>query len=131
MVTRSKEETERFYRELVAEQERSGLSIRAFAAERGIPPGTLSSWGHELRRRDAARARGREEAMEAKFVRVSLVGSGAVTATGARGEPEPLARPASAPVVYEVVLGRDRVLRLPAEFEEARVAALVRAVASC
>ena len=127
MVKRSKAETEKFYRQLVAEQEESGLSIRAFAAMRGIPPGTLSCWRHELRQRDAARARRGDKATKPRFVRVNVVGAGAVAGAGA-----PLAKPAGArTAVYEVVLGRDRVLRLPAEFDEARVAALVRAVASC
>ena len=127
MVKRSKAETEKFYRQLVAEQEESGLSIRAFAATRGIPPGTLSCWRHELRQRDAARARRGDKATKPRFVRVNVVGAGAVAGAAA-----PLAKPAGArAVVYEVVLGRDRVLRLPAEFDEARVAALVRAVASC
>jgi len=129
MVKRSKAETEKFYRQVVAEQEESGLSIRAFAATRGIPPGTLSCWRHELRQRDAARARGGDKATKARFVRVSVVGAGAVSEAGT---PAPVAKPVKATnVVYEVVLGRDRVLRLPAEFDEARVAALVRAVASC
>jgi hypothetical protein len=39
---------------LLAEQKRSGLSIREFAEVRGIPAGTIASWGHRLRsaRRD-------------------------------------------------------------------------------
>lgn len=113
MVKRSKAETEESYRRLVAEQEGSGLSIRAFAAMRGIPPGTLSSWRHELKQRDAARAR--DDETRAPFVLVNV-------------KPEPSS---VRPVVYEVVLGRDRVLRVPAEFDEGRVAALVRAVAPC
>jgi transposase-like protein len=131
MVKRSKAETEKFYRRLVAEQEESGLSIRAFAATHGIPPGTLSSWRHELKERDAARARRGDKATKPRFVRVNVVGAGAGAGPGTP-EPAPLAKPAGArAAVYEVVLGRDRVLRLPADFDEARVAALVRAVASC
>ena len=131
MVKRSKAETEQFYRQLVAEYDASGLSIKAFAGMRGIPPGTLSSWRHELKQRDAARARTGERATKSPFVKVKVVGAGAV-AGAAAPEPEPRARRASArPAVYEVVLGRDRVVRVPAEFDEARVAALVRAVASC
>jgi transposase-like protein len=131
MVKRSKAETEQFYRQLVAEYDASGLSIKAFAATRGIPPGTLSSWRHELKQRDAALARAGAKATKSPFVQVKVVGAGAVTGAAAP-EPAPRAKPASArPAVYEVVLGRDRVLRVPAEFDEERVAALVRAVASC
>lgn len=129
MVKRSKAETEQFYRQLVAEQEDGGLSIRAFAATRGIPPGTLSSWRHELKKRDAAQARTGDKATKSPFVQVKLVGA---VGEAAAPEPAPPAKPASArPAVYEVVLGRDRILRVPAEFDEARVAALVRAVTSC
>jgi len=130
MAKRTKAETEKFYRQLVAEQEKSGLSIRAFGATRGIPAGTLSCWRHELRQRDAARARRRKRATKARFLRVSVVGTGtaadAAVPESATTATAPLAR-----VVYEVVLGQDRVLRVPAEFDEARVAALVRAVVSC
>ncbi len=120
MVKRTKVETEEFYRQLLAEQVRSGLSLRAFAAERGIPAGTLSCWRCQLKRRDAARgSRGRKTA-KPRFVPVRIVGV-------RTAEPAP----APSPSVYEVVLGRDRVLRLPADFDEARVAALVRVVTSC
>lgn len=131
MVKRSKAKTETFYRRLPTEQVESGLSIRAFAAKRGIPAGTLSSWQHELRRRDRARARAGERTAKSGFVQVDVVGAGSVV--GSRTpEPAAQAEPASTrPAVYEVVLGQGRVLRLPAEFDEARVAALVRAVASC
>lgn len=117
---RTKTETEQFYRRLVADQEGSGLSIRAFAAERGMAAGTLSFWRHVLKQRDAGRASGSGKAPESRFVPVSIVGAVA---------PEP--SPATSLGAYEVVLGRDRVLRLPADFDAARVAALVRAVASC
>ena len=136
MVKRSKAETEKFYRQLVAEQEESGLSIRAFAATRGIPPGTLSSWRHELKERDAACARGGDKATKPRFVRVNVVGAeaeaGAEAGPAPLAKPIPVAKPVSAgTTIYEVVLGQGRVLRLPAEFDEARVAALVRAVVSC
>lgn len=131
MEKRSKAETEEFYRELVADQEQSGLTLRAFAAARGMPAGTLSSWRHQLKKRDAAaRASRRQEATKSSFVPVSVVGAGAV-ANPAAAQPTPSMRAAVAPVVYEVSLGRGRVLRVPADFDEARVAALVRAVTAC
>jgi transposase-like protein len=120
MVKRSKAETEKFYRGLLAEQSRSGRSLRAFAATRGIPAGTLSSWRHQLKRRDADRASRKDKAAEARFVPVVV---------GARVPESP--RPTTNPAIYEVVLGHDRVLRLPADFDDTRVAALVRVVASC
>lgn len=131
MVKRSKAETEQFYRQLVAEHDASGLSIKAFAATRGIPPGTLASWRHELRQRDAARVRGSNSATKSGFVQVKVVGAGAVAGAEPRASAPPSQPASTRPAVYEVVLGQGRVLRLPAEFDEARVAALVRAVTSC
>jgi transposase-like protein len=131
MEKRSKAETEKFYRDLVAEHEQSGLTARAFAAARGIPAGTLSCWRHQIKKRDAlAEARKSKKATKPRFVPVSVVGPETV-ATPVAQKPSSSAKPAGASTVYEVRLGRDRVLRLPADFDEARVAALVRAVASC
>jgi len=134
MEKRSKAETETFYRGLLDEQAGSGVSLRAFAAARGIPSGTLSSWRHQLKRRDAeARASSTERAATGpRFVPVSVVGSGPGAATDPTAqEPTRTGSPMCARAGYEVVLGRDRLLRLPADFDAARVAALVRAVASC
>lgn len=113
---RTKTETEQYYRRLLAEQKRSGLSTRAFAVQRGVPAGTLSFWRHVLKKRDAVR----RKACESRFVPVSLIGAAApeLGAATSRG-------------VYQVELGRDRVLRLPADFDAARAAALVKAVAAC
>lgn len=131
MKKRTKQQTERFYRQLLAEQRRSGLSIRAFARERGVPAGTLSAWTHELKKRDAARAARQESGPE--FVPVSVVG-----AEGESGAPPAESRKLSgqwggAPQRsgYEVEFGAGRVLRLPPDFDDARAVALVRAVASC
>jgi transposase-like protein len=121
---RSKSETERFYRRLVAEQERSGSTARAFAEARGIPPGTLSFWRYELKRRDQARAEAASARPVPSFLPVSVVESSPTAPASSASAPERTEG-------YEVVLGGDRVLRLPRDFDDVRVAALVRAVASC
>ena len=126
MEKRSKAETEKFYRELIAEQKKSGKTIRAFAAARGIPAGTLSSWRHHLKKRDAERARA-EKASKPAFVPVSVVKRAPVAPKPQEEKPAPT----TSRGVYEIVLGRDRVLRLPTDFDEVRVAALVRAVGTC
>jgi hypothetical protein len=113
---RTKAETERFYRKLLDEWARSGLSLRAFGAKRGIPEGSLSSWRHTLKVRDAERAKAKRS-LAAQFVPVNVVGAAPEAGQGRGG--------------YEIVLGGDRVLRLPADFDGARVAALVKAMASC
>lgn len=125
MKKRSKAETERFYREILAEQRESGLSVRAFGKARGIPAGTLSFWRHQLRKRDAAR-RGKRKTKPG-FVPVRLV-DGPAESPAPRAEPAKAKPPSGG---YEVDLGGGRVLRLPADFDDARVATLVRAVASC
>lgn len=116
----AREETERRYRQLLGEQVRSGLSVRAFAERRGVPAGTLSYWRHELKRRDVARAQPQRQASRTSFLPVKVIAS-----------EETLAAPSAAPGGYEVLLGRDCVLRLPRDFEIARVVALMKAVASC
>lgn len=137
MEKRSKAETERFYRKLVDEQKRSGLTIRAFAESRGIPAGTLSCWRHQIKKRDEAHERRKKKTSKPAFVPVSVVETApAVLVKAVAPKPKSSPTPATSPASgrsasYEVVLGRDRVLRLPADFDEARVAALVRAVASC
>jgi len=132
---------ERTYRRVLAEQERSGLSIRAFAAERGHSAGHLSWWRHEIRKRDAARASASAQAVRAKpakktnpaatpaFLPVRVIGAEApmpVTDSAVTAA-------ATAEGGYEVVVASGRrVLRLPRDFDVTRVAALVRAVeAAC
>lgn len=129
MTRKAKTRDEAFYRRLVADYRRSGKSQRVFAAERGIPAGTLSHWCHKVRKLEAAasakRRPGRpsraeraplpaeEEQLTQPFLPVRLV--------------EPAApAPRSGAGGYELVLGKG-VLRLPAEFDPARVAALLRA----
>ncbi len=122
MEKRTKAETEKLYRGLVAELDASGLTQREFAEKRGVPAGTVSFWKHELKKRDAAaKARkSKKKPSKPKFVPVSVVPA-----------PKPVEPAAKAAEGYEIVLGPDRLLRLPAGFDEGRVAALVRAVASC
>lgn len=129
MTKRSKAETERFYRRLLAEQVRSGLSVRAFAKMRGVPAGTLSSWKHQLKKRDAESKARRTPAPRATPPRPTFVPVSVVPAAAGAGEERPRRLPTSDG--YELLLGPGRVLRVPHDFDEQRVAALVRAVASC
>lgn len=114
MAKMTKAERERHYRELFADHQRSGLSLRAFARERGIPVGTLKYWKHELKRRDAAREQ--DQGNEAQFLPVKLVAPVEKTV---------------ATESYEVILREGFVFRMPRDFEVDRVAALLKAVSAC
>jgi hypothetical protein len=116
--------SEEFYRPLLAEHERSGVSLRAFAEERGIPAGTLSCWRFKLKQRDAARACKSGGIREARFVSVSVVPVPAAP-------PERRREARGVGSAYEVVLREGCVVRVPADFDETRVGVLLRAVASC
>jgi len=123
MRTKSKADTEKFYSGLLAEAERSGRQLKAIAEEHGMPPNRLSWWRRELRRRaegSTSSSRGSSPAPTPSFLPVHVVDHG-------QRPSEVLGGP-----TYEVVFQSGRVLRIPADFDDARVAALVRAVgASC
>lgn len=76
MKKRSKAETERFYREILAEPRESGLSVRAFGKARGIPAGTLSWLDRHLLAGDATAGR---EALAAAEEALRLDGDGVAT----------------------------------------------------
>jgi hypothetical protein len=93
--------------------ERSGLSIRTFAAREGLPAGSLSSWKWKLaqRRRQASGAGMREGAPPLRFV--ELKASAATTA-------QPTTTPA-----FEVVLATGRMVRVTGGFDAAELIRLV------
>jgi len=66
---------EAYYRELLSEQEASGQSLRAFAAERGLSPWTLYGWRAKLGRTRARRGGRRTMGKDSGFVAVDVVGS--------------------------------------------------------
>lgn len=91
--------------ELLAEQERSGLTIAAFSRERGITAQRL----YEARRRKRGQARGRRQ----PFAAVTVVEDRA-----------PL-------LAFEVELASGRRLRIPPGFDEADLVRLVTALEAC
>ena len=112
---KTKAATERHYRALLERRQRSGQSLRAFAASEGIPVGTLSYWQFELRRRD--RERGSGERVPT-FLPVKLTTEAPVSE--------------QCESCYEIVLGK-RTIRVSRGFDATMVTALVQAVeaASC
>lgn len=129
-MAKRKKRNEAFYRQLLKDYKQSGRSQREFAADRGIPPGTISGWFHKLRQLDAARAAQARSGpktspaqrrprpappapVESPFLPVRLV-----------DVPAPEPRSCSS---YEVILAKGTV-RLPADFDPVRVGALLRAL---
>jgi hypothetical protein len=49
-------ERERFWSSLIEERAARGLSLREFAAAKGVVASTLAWWGSEIKRREARRA---------------------------------------------------------------------------
>lgn len=101
-----------YYRRLLAEQEASGRSLRAFAMERGLSPWTLYGWRGKLRQRcpGSAKSGAREEA---GFVAVDVVGP----SQGGRD--------------FEVILADGCCVRVPCDMAIERLAELVAALRSC
>jgi transposase-like protein len=99
-------ERERFWREAVAGHKKSGLSVRAFCAQRGVSEPSFYAWRRELSQRDRAAM-----TPAATFVPVQVV----------------------ADAVVEVVLLSGVVVRVPPATDASAVARLVAAlgVAPC
>ena len=140
-MAKNKGRGEAFYRRLVAAYRRSGKSQRAFAAEQGIPAGTLSHWCHKLKKQEAKRAEiGRASGRSRTRRRTSDSTSSGTRASCVQSSTS--RRPAFLPVRvlepgrpgdrgdraggYEIVFAKG-VLRLPVDFDPVRVGALLRA----
>lgn len=92
--------------------ERSGLSIRVFAAREGLPAGSLSFWKWKLAQRGRARGAGNIEEAPPRFVELKVPA------------PAPEARPTPAPA-FEVVLGMGRMVRVRGGFDAAELIRLI------
>ena len=112
-------ERAKHWQSLVRAQERSGLTQAAFCRRRRVNPGTFAWWRRGLRvesgaepasvaRRSSRGVTSRTDPL--RFMEVEVVGPG--------------------PERYEIVLPGGRVLRVPADFDPANVARLIRAVES-
>jgi hypothetical protein len=84
--------------------ERSGLSIRTFAAREGLKAGSLSRWKSKIRRE---RQVGAAAVTPLRFVELTA------------------ARPATPAPVFEVLLRSGRTVRVPDGFEAGELARLV------
>src|SRR4051794_29877255 len=71
-------EKERRYRELLAEQRESGLTLRAFARGKGMPETTLAWWKHMIAQRDGTRSKttkSKTNRSSVSLVPIKVVGS--------------------------------------------------------
>jgi hypothetical protein len=84
---------------VLREWTQSGQSQAVFARRRGMPAGTLAWWSHQLRRQGVAARRRRGVPF------VEVVG--------------PAAPAAPAPSAFEIILGGDVTVRVPAVFDAA------------
>jgi transposase-like protein len=94
---------EQFWRETVAEWQKSGESVRAFCSRRGLQEGSFYGWRRTLRERDGQRSTTRRKS----------------TLVPLRVVPE---------ATLEVVLPMGLVVRVPAAVEASVVAKLVAAL---
>ena len=97
--------TESQWRRLIAEQEASGLTVREFAACRGLSASTIYWWRSRLRR---------EGRSVAELVPVEVTEA-----------------PVAASTAIELVVGNDIVLRLPRGFDEADLRRVLSVVSRC
>jgi len=106
---------EEYYRQLLTEQEGSGQSLRAFAAERGLSPWTLYGWRVKLGRARPRRGsrRAAPKGRGSGFVAVDVVG-------GAQGVSD-----------IEVVLADGCRVCVPRDTATVRLVELVRALRTC
>jgi hypothetical protein len=119
---RSGSDTEKYYRDLLREQSRSGQSVRAFAAARGLSAWTLYGWRQRL---GLARSR-TQPASRAGVAPKSWAPTSRLVEVRLGGE-RPEERRAGL-VLH--VFGRHR-LELPADLAEDDLRRLVRALSPC
>lgn len=112
----SRSELAAWYESVLAEQERSGLSVADFANRIGVNAVTLYAWRRRLAG-SASRKRSRRTA--AGLVQVRVVAD------------EQPAQPATAAAPLVVRIGRNRGIEVPAGFDAAELARLIGVLESC
>lgn len=108
---------EGYYRRLLTEQEASGQSLRAFAAERGLSQWTLYGWRGKLGRSRRRRPLEDGASKERGFIAVDVVDDSRPGTRGTSG--------------FEVMLADGCRVRVPRDIAVERLVELVRALRSC
>jgi hypothetical protein len=101
------------YAALLSEQERSGLSVRGFALARGLSPLTLYVWRRKLGRT----RRRRDDAASSGLLAVDVVDPDCVAGAISSG--------------FEVSLANGHRVRVPANFNAARLVDLLTVLRRC
>lgn len=118
----------------VARWKDSGLTAKEFAAETGINASTLAYWRWRLSVAERAGStdsgqpvRGNASAASSRKRRTTRAGKAAATKS-----PEfveiPMAAVTTPPATLELLLGKDVRVRIPADFDEAALTRVLRAV---
>lgn len=137
-------ERERFWREAIDAWRRSGSSVRAFCAARGVGECSFYSWRRELERRDLERDSAIERPPADRRRRERSTGDASASPTSARSVDVPAfvavtvddsvsaATNGSSPVLEIELAGGDR-LRVPVGFDAGTLRAVVESLrgASC
>lgn len=133
------EEKEAFWRWIIEEQQRSGLTVRAFCQREGIPEPSFYGWRREIDRRDASN--GRHSAVD-----VSTKGGANGTDRSGLGEPGresdnpqqlipvdvvDLVSKGGSPPTIEVLTPSGFTLRVRQDIQPQRLDGLLKVVASC
>lgn len=98
---------EAHYERILADQERTGLSMRELAREHGVTPATLYAWRRRLRESSAA---------SGGLIAVDVVDRAAQLSSGGQ---------------YEIALPSGVTIRAPRDFDAGRVRELLDAVRAC
>jgi hypothetical protein len=97
----------------IEEQEKSGLSIRKFAEQQGLKPGSVSFWKWKLARE--GRAARPAAVAPLKFVELTAVAP-------------PPTPPHRGGAMFEIVLSSGRSIRVPVGFDASELARLIAAL---
>lgn len=121
------EERARYYRELIREAQRSGQPLSSVEVAHGLKPGRISRWRYEQKGRKQRTPKPQPKTCS-KPVTAQAAQTPQLVAVRVVEQVKPA--PHEARGSYEVVLCGGRTLRLPADFDRARVLALVAALES-
>jgi transposase-like protein len=109
---------EQFWRRMRELHRRSGLTVRAFCARHGLAQASFYAWRRAIAQRDQQTAPASHPA------------NSPTAAAKSNADPQPLflplrVLPATARPTLELVLGHDRVVRVPADFDAATLRQLL------